>query len=94
VIAWTYRAALWVVAVVCALAAGLLLVGAVAHVTDLLRHGLQGYDGAPGWLNLYRSSPVPLDPLAAALLISGNGRGTDLACAVMTTGLAAKASNR
>ncbi|WP_406483013.1 hypothetical protein [Streptomyces platensis] len=74
--------------------AGLLLMGAVAQVTDLLRHGLQGYDGAPGWLNLYGSSPALLDSLAAALLITGKGRGTDLGCAVMTTGLAARASNR
>ncbi|MCX4639045.1 hypothetical protein HEP86_39130 [Streptomyces sp. RPA4-5] len=81
------------VTVVCALAAGLLLVGAVAQVTDLLRHGLQGYDGAPGWLNLCGSSPALLDPLAAARLIEGKGRGTGLACAVMTIDLAARASN-
>lgn len=76
----------------CAIAAGPLLVGAVAQVTDLLRHGLQGYYGAPGWLNSYGSSPALLDPLAAALLISGKRRGTDLASAVMTTDLADRAS--
>ncbi|MEU3991970.1 hypothetical protein OG229_00850 [Streptomyces platensis] len=101
-IAWMYRTPLWVVTVVCAIAAGLLLVcaiaaglllvGAVAQVTDLLRHGLQGYDRAPGWLNLYGSSPALLAPVAAALLISGKRRGTDLACAVLTTDLAARAS--
>jgi hypothetical protein len=80
-----------VVTVVCAIAAGLLLVGAVAHATDLLRHGLQGYDRAPRWLNLYWSSLALLDPLAAALLISGKRRGTDLTCAIMTTDLAAHA---
>ncbi|WP_405844671.1 hypothetical protein OG528_37640 [Streptomyces platensis] len=77
---------------VCAIAAGPLLVGAVAQVTDLLRHGLQGYYGAPGWLNLYGSWTALLAPLAAALLISGKRRGTDLPCGVMTTDLAARAS--
>lgn len=84
-----HRTPLWAVTVVCAIAAGLLLVGAVAHVTDLLLHGLQPYDWAPTWLNLYWSSLTLLDPLAAALLISGKRRGTDLACAIVTTDLAA-----
>ncbi|MFD7963975.1 hypothetical protein ACFV5J_24550 [Streptomyces zaomyceticus] len=47
----THRTPLWVVIVVCAVAAGL-LVGTVTHVTDLLHHGLQAYDWAPRWLNL------------------------------------------
>nr|WSW48082.1 hypothetical protein OG296_36170 [Streptomyces sp. NBC_01001] len=42
------------------------------------------------WLTFYRSSLALLDLLAAALLISGKRRGTDLACAVMTTDLAAQ----
>lgn len=83
------RTPLWVVTVVCAIAAGLLLVGAVVHVTDLLHHGLQAYDWAPGWLNLYWSSLAFLDPLAAALLISGKRRGTDLACVIVATDLIA-----
>ncbi|MGW2390562.1 hypothetical protein ACWCYK_13845 [Streptomyces lydicamycinicus] len=89
--AWMYRTPRWVVTVVCAIAAVLLLVGAVAHVTDLLRHGLQVYGWAPRWLNLYWSSLALLDPLATALLISGKRRGADLACAIMTTDLAANA---
>ncbi|MCF3145428.1 hypothetical protein [Streptomyces platensis] len=80
------RTPLWVVTVVCAIAAGPLLEGAVAQITDLLRHGLQGCDRAPGWLNSYGSywsSPALLAPLAAAPLISGKGWGTDLACAII-----------
>ncbi|MFC9701392.1 hypothetical protein ACFTWD_11920 [Streptomyces sp. NPDC056943] len=88
-IAWMYRTPHWVVIVVCATAAGLLLVGAVAHVTDLLHHGLQAYDWAPRWLNFYWSSLALLDLLAAVLLISGKRRGTELVCVIMTTDLAA-----
>ncbi|WP_328908139.1 hypothetical protein OG230_00645 [Streptomyces sp. NBC_00234] len=88
-IAWMHRTPHWVVTVVCATAAGLLLVGAVAHVTDLLHHGLQAYDWAPRWLNFYWSSLALLDLLAAVLLISGKRRGTELACAIMATDLAA-----
>ncbi|WP_328940262.1 hypothetical protein OG259_00105 [Streptomyces sp. NBC_00250] len=88
-IAWMHRTRLRVVIVVCAIAAGLLLVGAVAHVTDLLHHGLQPYEWAPRWLNFYWSSLALLDLLAAALLVSGKRRGIDLACAIMTTDLAA-----
>lgn len=84
-----HRTPHWVVTVVCATAAGLLLVGAVAHVTDLLHHGLQAYDWAPRWLNFYWSSLALLDLLAAVLLISGKRRGTELACAIMATDLAA-----
>ncbi|MBB6439754.1 hypothetical protein [Streptomyces candidus] len=73
----------------CATAAVLLLVGAVSHVTDLLHYGLQPYDWAPRWLNFYWSSLALLDLLAAALLISGKRRGTDLACVIMATDLAA-----
>ncbi|MFD4863248.1 hypothetical protein [Streptomyces atratus] len=75
------------VIVVCATAVGLLLVGAVAHVTDLLHHGLQAYDWAPRWLNFYWSSLALLDLLAAAYLVSGKRRGIELACAIMTTDL-------
>ncbi|MFG2229371.1 hypothetical protein ACGFNX_05015 [Streptomyces sp. NPDC048723] len=87
-IAWMHRTPLPMVMVVCAVAAGL-LVGAVVHVTDLLHHGLQAYDWAPRWLNLYWSSLALLDPLAAAPLICGKRRGTDLACVILTTDLAA-----
>ncbi|MFE5973699.1 hypothetical protein ACFQ64_16250 [Streptomyces sp. NPDC056460] len=88
-IAWMHHTPLRVVIVVCATAAVLLLVGAVSHVTDLLHHGLQPYDWAPRWLNFYWSSLALLDLLAAALLISGKRRGTDLACVIMATDLAA-----
>ncbi|WP_405786291.1 hypothetical protein [Streptomyces sp. NBC_01367] len=87
-IAWMRRTPPGVVTVVCAVAAGL-LVGAAVHVTDLLQHGLRPYDWAPRWLNLYWSSLALLDPLAAALLIGGKRRGTDLACVILTTDLAA-----
>ncbi|MEU9297626.1 hypothetical protein [Streptomyces sp. NPDC048266] len=87
--AWMHRTPLWVVIVVCAIAAGLLLVGAVAHVTDLLRHGLLAYDWAPRWLNFYWASLALFDLLAAVLLISGKRRGTDLVCAIVATDLAA-----
>ncbi|GHG12848.1 hypothetical protein [Streptomyces zaomyceticus] len=84
----THRTPLWVVIVVCAVAAGL-LVGTVTHVTDLLHHGLQAYDWAPRWLNLYWSSLALLDPLAAVLLIRRRRRGADLACVVLATDLIA-----
>ncbi|MET9861751.1 hypothetical protein ABZY93_20990 [Streptomyces smyrnaeus] len=71
------------------IAAGLLFVGGVAHLLDLLRHGLHPYDWAPTWLNLYWSSLVVLDPLAAVLLFRGKRRSADLACAIMATDLAA-----
>lgn len=66
-----------------------LFVGAFAHVTDVLSHGLHSYDWAPGWLNLYWSSLALFDALAAVLLIYGKRRGTDLACVIMATDLAA-----
>ncbi|MFF4392886.1 hypothetical protein ACFY0G_40125 [Streptomyces sp. NPDC001552] len=87
-ITWMRRTPPGVVTVVCAVAAGL-LVGAAVHVTDLLQHGLRPYDWAPRWLNIYWSSLALLDPLAAALLIGGKRRGTDLACVILTTDLAA-----
>ncbi|MFB7373427.1 hypothetical protein ACFC0D_26650 [Streptomyces sp. NPDC056222] len=87
-ITWMHRTPLRVV-VVCVVTAGLFLFGAVVHVTDLLRHGLQAYEWAPKWLNIYWSSLALLDLLAAALLISGMRRGTDLACVIMATDLAA-----
>ncbi|MFD7256716.1 hypothetical protein [Streptomyces sp. NPDC059874] len=62
---------------------------AVAHITDLLRHGLNPYAWAPTRLNLYWSSLALFDPLAAALLIGGKRRGADLACAVMATDIVA-----
>ncbi|MEV7525368.1 hypothetical protein [Streptomyces sp. NPDC091371] len=88
-IAWMHRAPVWVVIVVGAITAGLFLVGTVVHVADLLHHGLRAYEWAPKWLNFYWSSLALLDLLTAALLISGKRRGTDLACAIMTTDLAA-----
>ncbi|OKJ64339.1 hypothetical protein AMK29_18775 [Streptomyces sp. CB02261] len=84
-----HRTPLWAVIVVCAIAAGLLLVGAVAHVTDLLRHGLLAHDWAPRWLNLYWASLAFFDLLAAVLLINGKRRGMDLVCAIVATDLAA-----
>jgi hypothetical protein len=88
-IGWAYRTPRWVVSLVCMYAAGLLFVDAVAHLTDLLRHGLRLYDWAPGWLNWYRSSLAVLDPLAAWLLLRGRRGGVTLACAIMATDLAA-----
>lgn len=89
VVGWMRRAPLRVVMVACLVAAGLLLVGSVAHITDLLRHGLHPYPWAPDWLNLYWSSLAVLDPLAALLLIGGKRRGVDLACGIMVTDVAA-----
>ncbi|MGZ9928582.1 hypothetical protein ACXNSR_01685 [Streptomyces sp. NC-S4] len=42
------------------------------------------------WLNLYWSSLALFDTLAAVFLIRGKRRGTDLACAIMATDLAAQ----
>lgn len=86
---WMHHTPRWTVISVCVIAAVLLFVGAFAHVTDLLSHGLHPYDWAPGWLNLYWSSLALFDALAAVLLIQGKRRGTDLACAIMATDLAA-----
>ncbi|MFB7913180.1 hypothetical protein [Streptomyces sp. NPDC056061] len=86
---WTRRTPRRAVALVWAYAAGLLLVGSVAHITDLLRHGLRPYPWAPDWLNLYWSSLALFDTLAAALLLRGRRAGVDLACTVMATDLAA-----
>lgn len=88
---WIRTAPLRAVVPAVAVAAGLLLVGTVSHLTDLVRHGLHPYDWAPGWLNLYWSSPALFDTLAAALLFAGRRRGLDLVCAVMATDLAANA---
>ncbi|WP_435188697.1 hypothetical protein [Streptomyces sp. bgisy126] len=88
-ITWMHHAPRRVVVSVCAIAAVLVLVGASAHVTDLLRHGLHPYDWAPDWLNLYWSSLALFDVLAAVFLIRGRRLGTDLACAVVSTDLAA-----
>ncbi|MEU7112925.1 hypothetical protein [Streptomyces sp. NPDC046182] len=79
----------WLDLLVCGMAAVLLFVGASAHVTDLLSHGLHPYDWAPGRLNLYWSPLALFDALAALFLIRGKRRGTDLACAIMATDLAA-----
>ncbi|MGW1293613.1 hypothetical protein [Streptomyces sp. NPDC002533] len=77
------------VVVVWVIAAVLILVGGVAHVADLVSHGLRPFTWAPGWLNLYWSSLAVLDPLAAVLLLRGKRIGFDLACGVMVTDLAA-----
>jgi hypothetical protein len=79
----------WAAALILAIVAGLLFVGAVSHITDLLCHGLHPYAWAPSWLNLYWSSLAFLDPLAAALLLRGKRRGMDLACAITATDIAA-----
>ncbi|WP_335935271.1 hypothetical protein [Streptomyces sp. PTD5-9] len=86
---WMHHTPRWTVISVCVIAAVLLFVGAFAHVTDLLSHGLHPYDWAPGWLNLYWSSLALFDALVAVLLIQGKRRGTDLACVIMATDLAA-----
>ncbi|MEU5598529.1 hypothetical protein [Streptomyces sp. NPDC020298] len=88
VIGWMRRAPLWAAIVTCGIVAGLLLVGAVTHITDLLRHGLHPYDWAPNWVNFYWSSLAALDPLAAILLIGGKRWGVDLACVIVMTDLA------
>ncbi|UVN53564.1 hypothetical protein [Streptomyces albus] len=86
---WMRSAPRPVAATVCVIAAGLLLVGAVTHIADLLRHGLAPYAWAPAWLNLYWSALALLDPLAAVLLLGGRRRGSDLACGIMITDVAA-----
>ncbi|MFF5767189.1 hypothetical protein ACFY8F_32265 [Streptomyces tanashiensis] len=86
---WMRQAPRWAVATALALASVLLFVGAVSHITDLLRHGLRPYEWAPNWLNLYWTSLAFLDPLAAGLLISGRRRGMDLCCAIMATDITA-----
>ncbi|MFE7586974.1 hypothetical protein ACFU5Y_36055 [Streptomyces gardneri] len=88
-IGWMHHTPRWAVISVCAIAAVLLLVGASAHVTDLLSQGLHPYDWAPDWLNLYWSSLALFDTLAALFLFRGKRRGVDLACAIMATDLAA-----
>ncbi|MFE5513381.1 hypothetical protein ACFQ9J_22875 [Streptomyces sp. NPDC056529] len=89
VITWMHHVPRRVVVSVCAIAAVLVLVGASAHVADLLGHGLHPYDWAPDRLNLYWSSLALFDVLAAVFLIGGRRLGTDLACAVASTDLAA-----
>lgn len=89
VIGWMHHTPRWAVISVCVIASALLFVGASAHVTDLLSHGLHPYDWAPDWLNLYWSSLALFDALAALFLIRGKRRGTDLTCAIMATDLAA-----
>ncbi|MFF8837564.1 hypothetical protein [Streptomyces sp. NPDC015130] len=86
---WMHHTPRWVVISVCGIAAVLLFVGASAHVSDLVSHGLHPYDWAPSWLNLYWSSLALFDVLAAAFLIMGKRRGIDLACTIMATDLAA-----
>ncbi|MFI8916075.1 hypothetical protein ACIGW4_31260 [Streptomyces sp. NPDC053513] len=88
-IGWMHHTPRRTVISVCVIAAVLLFVGASAHVTDLLSHGLRPYDWAPGRLNLHWSSPALFDALAAAFLIRGKRLGIDLACAVLATDLAA-----
>ncbi|MFD3534657.1 hypothetical protein [Streptomyces sp. NPDC058664] len=88
-IGWMRHTPRWAVISVCVIAAVLLFVGASAHVADLLSNGLHPYAWAPSWLNLYWSSLALFDTLAAVLLIRGERRGTDLACAIMATDLAA-----
>ncbi|WP_037881396.1 hypothetical protein [Streptomyces sp. NRRL S-378] len=88
-IGWLRHTPRWAVKSVCVIAAMLLFVGASAHVTDLLSRGLHPYAWAPSRLHLYWSSPALFDTLAAVFLIRGKRRGTDLACAIMATDLAA-----
>ncbi|WP_223183927.1 MULTISPECIES: hypothetical protein [unclassified Streptomyces] len=88
-IGWMRHTPRWAALSACGIAAVLLLVGASAHLSDLLGHGLRPYDWAPGWLNLYWSSLALFDVLAAVFLIRGRRRGIDLACAIMATDLAA-----
>ncbi|MEU7032048.1 hypothetical protein AB0A60_35800 [Streptomyces sp. NPDC046275] len=88
-IGWMRHTPRWAVILACGIAAVLLFVGASAHITDLLRHGLHPYDWAPMWLNFYWSSLALFDTLAAVLLIRGKRRGIDLACVIMATDLAA-----
>jgi hypothetical protein len=89
VIEWIRRAPRWVVMLLLPIAAVLLFVGAVSHISDLVRHGLQPYGWAPSWLNMYWSSLAVFDPLATVLLLRGKRAGVDLACAIMATDVAA-----
>ncbi len=90
-IGWMRTAPRWAVVLVCVIAAVLLFVGGLAHVTDLVRHGLRPYPWAPSGLNLYWTALSVLDPLAALLLLRGRRRGVDLTCAIVVTDLAANA---
>jgi hypothetical protein len=87
VIGWVRGTPRWVVAVVLVYLCGL-LIGTVAHVSDLVRGGLYPYSWAPAWLNLYWASLAVLDSLAGLLLIAGRRLGVDLACAIVVTDLA------
>lgn len=89
VFGWMRRTPRSVLILACGIVACLLFGGAVAHITDLLRHGLRPYDWAPGWLNFYWSSLAVLDPFVAVLLLRGKRRGANLACVIVATDIAA-----
>ncbi|MFF5933270.1 hypothetical protein [Streptomyces sp. NPDC012508] len=84
-----HHAPRWAVLLVYGMAAILLFVGAFAHVTDLLGHSLHPYDWGPGRLNPYWSPLALFDALAALFLVRGKRQGTDLACVILATDLAA-----
>ncbi|MEU5209076.1 hypothetical protein [Streptomyces sp. NPDC020742] len=88
-IRWASRAPWWVVALVTVYVAVLVFVGAVSHLTDLIRSGLHPYSWAPDWLNLYWSALAAFDSLAALLLVLGRRAGVDLMCVIMATDLMA-----
>ncbi|GGP87712.1 hypothetical protein [Streptomyces roseolilacinus] len=78
-IGWTHHTPCRAVISACSIAAVLLFVGASAHATELLGHGLHPYDWTSGWLNRSWSSPALFDVLVAVLLIRGSHRGSELA---------------
>ncbi|MEU7697005.1 hypothetical protein [Streptomyces sp. NPDC039028] len=74
-IGWMRHTPRWAVASTCGIAAVPLLVGAVAHLADLLSHGVHLHGWAPRWLNLSWSSLALFDTLAAVLLLRGRRPG-------------------
>ena len=55
--------------------AAVLAYGGVVHVVQLATGGWPPYAWAPPWLAAYFTALTLLDPLAAALLVPGGGRG-------------------
>ena len=65
-------------------------IGTVSHALDFWVLGLRPYQGAPVVLETFWSSLVVLDPVAAALLLSGKRRaGLALAAVIMVCDVAA-----
>ncbi|MEM6554895.1 MAG: hypothetical protein AAF642_03420 [Pseudomonadota bacterium] len=57
--------------------------GAIIHALDILRAGVLPYTFAPYWINVFWTSLLPLDLIAAFALWSGKPIGIYLALAIM-----------